>query len=315
LVGLQVLRFLLLAMAPLVMAATASAQPQSFRDCTSCPEMVTIPKGAFEMGPAPGEEERERVPTERRQGSQRRITIDYSFALGKYEVTRGEFAAFVEATGYQAGMSCWGWDTDGVLRDAPGRTWRNAGFEQTDRDPVMCVNWDDAKAYVAWMSKVTGKAYRLPSEAEWEYAARAGSKETRYWGDKLESSCQYGNFADLAGATALGWDKAEGKVFQCNDGHVYTAPVGSFKPNAFGLYDMLGNVWEWVEDCYTTLPDGAPTDGRPIVTDACTERLLRGGSWYNSPWLVRSAFRYYGSGGVRSRSVGFRVARSDAPKP
>ncbi len=307
----MLLRFLLLAMAPLVLASTASAQPKSFSDCKSCPEMVTIPKGSFEMGPAAGEEEREHVPADRRQGAQRRITLDYSFAIGKYEVTRGEFAAFVEATGYQAGMSCWGWDTDGVLRDAPGRTWRNAGFEQTDRDPVMCVNWDDAKAYVGWLSKITGKAYRLPTEAEWEYAARAGSKETRYWGDKREDSCQYGNFADLAGATALGWDKTPDKTFPCNDGHVYTAPVGSFKPNAFGLYDMLGNVWEWVEDCYTTLPASAPTDGRAILTDGCTERLLRGGSWYNSPWLVRSAFRYYGSGGVRSRSVGFRVARSN----
>ena len=112
-----------------------SAQAQSFRDCATCPEMVTIPKGFYEMGPAPGEEQREGVPPENRHRKQRKITIGYSFALGKYEVTRGEFAAFVEATGYQAGMSCWGWDTDGVLRDAPDRTWRSAGFAQTDRDP------------------------------------------------------------------------------------------------------------------------------------------------------------------------------------
>jgi formylglycine-generating enzyme required for sulfatase activity len=303
--------FLLLAMTPFAMASSGSAQTETFRDCTSCPEMVVIPKGSFEMGPQPGEEEREGVPVERRLGSQRRITIGYSFALGKYEVARGEFAAFVETTGYQAGISCWGWDTDGVLRDAPGRSWRSAGFEQTDRDPVMCVNWDDAKAYVAWLSKITGKSYRLPTEAEWEYAARAGSKGTRYWGDELESSCQYGNFADQTGAAALGWDKTPDKVFPCRDGHVYTAPVGSFKPNAFGLYDMLGNVWEWVEDCYSPRLTNAPTDGRPVLADACAERLLRGGSWYNSPWLARAAFRYFGAGGVRSRSVGFRVARSN----
>jgi formylglycine-generating enzyme len=297
-------------MASTASAQTQSSQPQTFRDCANCPEMVTIPKGSYEMGPAPDEEQREGVPVANRQGLQRRITIDYSFALGKYEVTRGEFAVFVEATGYQAGISCWGWDTDGVLRDAPGRSWRSAGFEQTDRDPVMCVNWDDAKAYAAWLSKVTGKTYRLPSEAEWEYAARAGSKGTRYWGDAPDDSCKYGNFADMAGAIALGWDKKPDKIFMCNDGHAYTAPVGSFKPNAFGLYDMMGNVWEWVDDCYTDLPVGSPTDGRPVVADACAQRLLRGGSWYNSPWLVRSAFRYFGSGGVRSRSVGFRVARS-----
>jgi len=295
-------------------ASMGSAQAQSFRDCSSCAEMVTIPKGSFDMGPAPGEEQREGVPEANRQGPQHRVTIDYSFALGKYEVTRGEFAAFVEATGYQAGNSCWGWDTDGVLRDAPGRSWRDAGFPQTDRDPVMCVNWDDTKAYTAWLSKVTGKTYRLPSEAEWEYAARAGSKGTRYWGDSLENSCQYGNFADLAGAAALNWNRTPDKIFPCNDGHVYTSPVGSYKPNAFGLYDMLGNVWEWVEDCYIVFPAGSPTDGRPFLVDGCTQRLLRGGSWYNSPWLVRSGFRYFGPGGVRSRSVGFRVARTN-PAP
>ncbi|HLG45075.1 MAG TPA: formylglycine-generating enzyme family protein [Reyranella sp.] len=293
-------------------ASIGSAHAQSFRDCpTICPEMVTAPPGSASLGPASGEEEREGIPEARRQGDQRKITISRPFALGKYEVTRGEFAAFVAATGYQAGISCWGWDTDGVLRDAPGRSWRSAGFEQTDNHPVMCVNWDDAKAYAAWLSKLTGKTYRLPSEAEWEYAARGGTTTARYWGNALEGACQYGNFADLTGAAALNWEHKPDKIFLCADNYVYTSPVGTYKPNAFGLYDMLGNVWEWVEDCYNVHPQDAPTDGSPLLTGDCAQRLLRGGSWYSSPYLVRAAYRYFGPSGVRSRSVGFRIARTE----
>jgi sulfatase modifying factor 1 len=293
------------------LASIGSAHAQSFRDCPTCPEMVTIPVGSANLGPAPGEEEREGIPEAKRQGDQRKIAISRPFALGKYEVTRGEFAAFVAATGHQPGLSCWGWDTDGVLRDAPGRSWRSAGFEQTDTHPVMCVNWDDAKAYAAWLSKLTGKRYRLPSEVQWEYAARGGSTTARYWGNALEGSCQYGNVADLTGATALNWDHKPDKIFLCADNYVYTSPVGTYKPNAFGLYDMLGNVWEWVEDCYDVHPKDIPTDGSPLLTGDCTKRVLRGGSWYSSPYLVRAAYRYAGPGSVRSRSVGFRIARME----
>jgi formylglycine-generating enzyme required for sulfatase activity len=123
----------------LAIALTAPAQAQVFRDCPTCPEMMTIAKGAFDMGPAPGEEEREGIPASNRQGAQRTVTIGYSFAMGKYEVTRGEFAAFVAATGHESGISGWGCNTEGQLQDTPGRSWRSAGFEQTDRDPVMCV--------------------------------------------------------------------------------------------------------------------------------------------------------------------------------
>jgi formylglycine-generating enzyme required for sulfatase activity len=209
--------------------------------------MVVIPKGAVEMGPQPGEEEREGVPVERRLRTQRQITIGYSFALGKYEVTRGAFAQ-ISPFGFVSSRRS---PAEKVLERTDDSFVRTADADFVaaqfgNRDPVMCVNWDDAKAYVAWLSKITGKSYRLPTESEWEYAARAGSKGTRYWGDELDSSCQFGNFADQTGAAALGWDKTPDKIFPCSDGHVYTSPVGSFKPNAFGLYDMLGNVWEWV---------------------------------------------------------------------
>ncbi len=237
------------------------------------------------------------------------MTIASPFWLGRNAVTRDEFAAFVAATNHRTGDSCHVPGADGTWRDVPGRTWRAPGFAQTGRHPVACVFWDDAMAYVAWLSKTTGKTYHLPSEAEWEYAARAGTRTARFWGDGRNEACRFANVADQTGAATLGWNKAA--VFQCTDGHAYTSAVGSFEANPWGLHDMLDNVFQWTADCWNGNYLGAPADGRARTTGNCAERVTRGGSWDTLPRIVRAANRGGGSTAIRNGKRGFRVARTD----
>jgi len=310
------LRLLLLLLGPVVvLAVPARAQP-GYRDCAQCPELVPISAGSYMMGAAPGEEEREGVPPEHRGRSQpqRRVTIAYGFSLGKYEVTQAEFGAFVRATGHWTGSSCWTFRADGTYAEVQGLDWRNPGFPQTARDPVVCVNSDDVQAYVGWLKRTTGKNYRLPSEAEWEYAARAGSTSARYWGDSREGVCLYGNVADLTVASRYNFQRKSEYFFPCSDSHVHTAPVGQFRPNAFDLHDMLGNVWEMTGDCWSQDLSGTPLDGRyreAVHAGDCSKRVARGGSWASVLWYARAATRVTGTVGVRSSSHGFRVARGN----
>ena len=174
--------------------------------------------------------------------------------------------------------------------------------------PVINVSWDDAQRYVDWLSGTTGQTYRLLTEAEWEYAARAGTRGPRYW-IKQENACAYAAFT-IQGkpSTTTPWDS-----FDCDDGYSATAPVGEFQPNAFGLYDMLGNVWEWVEDCFPGSYQGAPIDGKAWVAKYCLFRMSRGGGWYSKPLFVRSANRNWFSPVLRKDYLGFRVARKLTP--
>lgn len=292
------IRLVLMSMAAgsLGLASGALAEPQTFKDCADCPEMVAIQAGAFRMGPAPGEEEREGVDKDFRLGASHRVAVP-AFAIGKYEVTRTEYEAFVKATGHSDG-------------ECGNKNWRNPGFPQTERDPVVCVSWSDAMAYIGWLSRTTGKTYRLPSEAEWEYAARAGAQTTFYWGGSHNEACGYGNFADLTYAAAEKNVPAS-DIFPCTDGYARTSPVGRFKPNAFGLHDMLGNAWEWTADCFNRKYSGAPTDGRAWLTGGCTLRVQRGGSWYDAPWSARAATRIDQEAESRNINRGFRVARTN----
>jgi D-alanyl-D-alanine carboxypeptidase len=280
---------------------------ETFRDCAECPEMVVVPAGNFTMGSPASETTRESVPDEyaSRERPQHRVTIARSFALGKYEVTRAEFAAFVGATGRDPG-GCWFWDGS-EAKDDSSKSWRDPGFTQTERDPVACVSWGDAREYVRWLSNKTGQDYGLPSEAEWEYAARAGTTTARYWGEDPDSACGYGNVHDRT-------SKAENQFVwpnhDCRDGHANTAPVGSFQANRFGLHDVLGNVGEWVEDCWNENYSGAPTDGAAWTTGECAPRVLRGGSWYDHPRDVRTAIRDRYNPGVRDYGIGFRISRT-----
>ena len=266
------------------------------------PEMVFLKGGSFLMGsPERGHERFER---------QHRVQVG-DVLIARTEVTVDAFRRFVEASGYRTDAErnagtwsgCYGWDlSDDEWTWRPGRSWRAPGFDQGPDSPVVCVSWNDAQAYLAWLSAQTGEAYRLPTEAEWEYAARAGTTTARFWGDDPHQACDYANVADQT--------QGPGGVFQvnqhlCRDGHWYPAPVGSYRPNPWGLSDMLGNVWEWTCSAFEETYGGSETrcesdsDYRPV----------RGGGWYVEPMLVRAASRIADSPPFRTADTGFRPVR------
>ena len=284
---------------PLVVADTRRQDLDVFRDCPDCPEMVVVPAGTFRMGSPASEAGRYDDV-----GPRHEVTLRSPFALGRYEVTRREYAAFVSATGWSS-RGCYQWEGRWKLDD--DASWRAPGFAQGEGHPVVCVNWTDAQAYVRWLREETGKGYRLPSEAEWEYAARGGTTTSRYWGNMSSAQCAYGNGADAAAKRVHpGWT-----VASCDDGAVHTASVGSYEANAFGLFDMLGNVWEWTEDCWHGTYAGAPGDGSAWTRGGdCGRRVLRGGSWRSHPPYVRSASRNRYTTGDRLGAAGFRVSRT-----
>lgn len=291
------------------------ADAQVFRDCPTCPEMVVVPPGSFEMGVTPDEEEREGVPDSVRDRGVplRKVSIAHPFALGRYEVTRKQFAAFVQATGHEMASYCRVLVRDGQFYEAIDLDWRNPGFAQTENDPVVCVTRADAQAYADWLGRTTGLGYRLPSEAEWEYAARAGTRTARYWGDARGDACTYGNMPDLTLPDQFKRERRADLLFSCRDNFAYTAPVGQFRPNAFGMHDMLGNVWELTADCWNPTYDRAPTDGRTWDTSGdCSFGVARGGSWSSFPWGVRAGFRNAGRVSIRHSHVGFRVVRTNS---
>lgn len=264
---------------------------RKFRECAQCPEMVVVPSGSFMMGSPEGEAGRDS-----NEGPQRRVTIGQAFAVGKYEVTFGEWEACVldgGCGGYRPGDEGWG----------------------RERRPVINVSWDDAQAYVSWLNRrvsgtlvgaSTGSGgvgpYRLLSEAEWEYAARAGTVTAFHTGQTITPAQANfdGNYTYNGSATGVYRKR--------------TVPVGEFAANAFGLHDMHGNVWEWTQDCWNGDYRGAPSDGAARTTGDCTFRVLRGGSWGHPPGGLRSAYRARGTSSGRDDSlVGFRVARTITP--
>lgn len=263
---------------------------------TGCaPAAVRLPAGTFLAGSPAIETEALTVPPEQaaREQPQRMVQIGPGLAIQRTEVTRGEFARFAAATGWRPDGPC------SYLADGPANRWeadmahdwRNPGFAQSDRHPVVCVSHADAESYARWFSKRTGRRFRLPTGDEWEYAARAGTTGMRWWGDA--APCAYANVSDRSRAKAHNRGDVEAsKFFDCEDNYVETAPVGTFKPNGWGLYDMLGNVWEWTSDC---APDG------------CTSHLDRGGSWTNSPRYLRAAARHPDITGARTTVLGFRL--------
>lgn len=263
---------------------SASAQPRLFQDCTDCPSMLSVPAGSFTMGVPAGEEEREGLPQAflGRSVPQTRTTIGRRFAMGQYPVTRGQFAAFFAATGHDSGNQCWVFGnhsgTSWSYAERQGYSWRAPGFAQTDQHPVVCVSWEDAQAYARWLSQRTGKAYRLLSEAEWEYVARAGSPMARFWGNGRDEACAHANVADLTMFQTLNLQRDGERNFNCADGFAHTSPVGSFRPNAFQAYDTLGNVWQWTQDCWNASLQGQPANGNARTTGDCVLRVLRGGS-------------------------------------
>jgi sulfatase modifying factor 1 len=279
----------------------------TFRECNrECPLMVVVPAGTFTMGT-----ERLAVESDGREGPpQHSVTFAKPFALGAYDVMRGEFAQFVRATDYQTKRGCNVVDSEGRWITDPDKDWHNPGFKQTDRDPVVCVSWHDAQAYILWLNRKVASndpgrgPYRLPSEAEWEYGVRAGSTTSYYWGP--EASHELANYGiEHCGPCGA---RKEGR-----DQWYFTSPVGSFPPNAFGLYDASGNVWQWTQDCMHYSFDGAPADGSAWTTDtnrACYNRVLRGGSWLDPGFLLTIFVRNPWAPDDRNYANGFRVART-----
>ncbi len=283
-------------------AAGAAPAGRIFKDCRDCPEMVVVPAGEFLMGRDGGEKDRYEGPV-------RRVRIGYQFAVGRFEVTNAQYRRFVEATGHKsAGTGCNAFFGNKV-EPLPNTSWRDPGYGRPIRDdePVACIRWSDAKAYAAWLAGRTGKRYRLLTEAEWEYAARAGTAGIYTWGDDASFACRYANIHDVA-AVRSGPDLPYGPP-PCDDGYAEVAPVGRFAPNAFGLHDMIGNVWEWVEDCYQMPYGEGPVDGSAQLTFGCDRRGVRGGSWRTAYERQRPAFRGRDPEALTSQIFGMRVAR------
>jgi formylglycine-generating enzyme required for sulfatase activity len=289
-------------------AATQPKPGSVFRDCTeNCPQMVVVPPGAFKMGS--DEVNDMRGGEKRTAGPVRQITIAKPFAVGKYEVTNAEYAAFVDATGYRPSTVCGFNQTENFNIDFRGPLF---GKKPEANAPVVCVSWNDAIAYTMWLSGKTGKRYRLLTEAEWEYAARAGSTTKWPWGDDDAQACLHENIYDLDGEADMpGGGKVSWSAVPCHDGHATLAPVGSYPPNAFGLHDMLGNAWEWVEDCVVQPYPAAPVDGSAVeVQGVCEKRGVRGASWYTRLDRHVPSFRGADTQVTSSHQFGFRVARS-----
>ncbi len=298
--------------AVLVGCASARLPGTVFRDCPHCPELVVVAAGSTVMGATEDEQRREAIPapmaaTER---PLHRVAIARALAVGRFEVTRAEYAAYraAEPGDGQAGCEVF----DGTTRRwtlRNDRSWRDPGFVQDERHPVACISWEEAHGYASWLSRITGRRYRLPSEAEWEFYARAGTRTARYWGEGREAACDHANVSDLTRAEAQGIDASPEVTFQCHDGVVQTAQVGRRPPNAFGLFDVQGNVWEWMRDCYSADHAGAPTDGSARMGGDCSKHMNRGGSWVNSPRYLRSAARHADLTLRRNDVLGLRVVR------
>ncbi|MEQ1755552.1 MAG: formylglycine-generating enzyme family protein [Micropepsaceae bacterium] len=288
------------------------------QDCKDCPNMVQIPSGEYRMGTSAGEykwaddlgsmgvDVRFEVP-------QHTVTVR-AFWMGVTEITRRQYSEFVRETNYQFG----GCHDEGTY-DAqhPRREykydWRHpfAEHAQSDDEPVVCVNQSDALAYIDWLNKKAGKHYRLPSEAEWEYATRAGTTTGRYWGWRNVDTCKYENAYDLSALGVLhSYEDLIKEHFDCADRFVFTSPVATFSANGFGLWDTMGNVMEWVTDCFHPSYINAPVDGSAWVAGDCRIRVVRGGYWGAVPSELRSGFRMGLSPTARHNNLGFRVARS-----
>lgn len=281
----------------LVGTETISARPRG-----PLPEMVTIPAGSALLGSTEAETTREaRTPAFAAfEHPQRKVKFERPFAIGKYHVTKAQFAAFVRATARKVDGCTIAIDGKWSATALAGYNFARPGFFQRGDEPAVCVSWDDAAAYAAWLSARTGQRYRLPREDEWEYAARGGTQTARWWGDETSDICTRANGGDQLYAAVFTADKSANP--SCSDGYIYTSPVGRFRANRFGLYDMYGNAWQWTADCFAAVAGSA-------AVEPCAGRSIRGGSWHNSVSTLRSATRFSLPPAMRSSSLGFRVLR------
>ena len=282
-------------------SGTWGAAGSLLRDCVECPELIVVPPGSGVMGSPLSETGRFED-----EGPQHAVTLDRPFAVSRTPVTRAQFEIFVRATQRTDPTGCASVSAEGQWDKTSGLSWCNPGFDQTAEHPVVCVSWEDSQAYATWLSKRTGRTYRLLSEAEYEYMARAGSTTVFAWGASDQDLCAHANGFDASARRAHpDWPAAA-----CDDGFPFTAPVCAFPANAFGVCDAVGNVFQWTEDCFLTGGyAGAPTDGSPRTAEGCELRAIRGGSWLNSSRGLRVAMRDRDRQGDAYTNVGFRIAR------
>ena len=308
---------------PSLLSAEEPKKPSDTKQITIGMKLTLIPSGEFQMGSGESAEataaffkktygqDYPKASLFKDEHPQHRVRITKPFYLGTYHVTRGQFRQFVADTAYKTDaergeVGAFGWDPDKKeFRLNEKYSWRDVGFEQTDEHPVVNVSWNDAVAFCQWLSKKEGKTYRLPTEAEWEYACRAGTTTRYYSGDDPETLANVGNVADAAAKAEFpDWKY----TIKANDGYVFTAPVGKFKPNAFGLYDMHGNAWQWCADRYGAEYYAESPADDPTGPEAGDDRVLRGGSWYLGPFDSCSAARFGVSPDFQYIFTGFRVA-------
>jgi formylglycine-generating enzyme required for sulfatase activity len=287
-------------------AAVIALTRPSFKDCEDCPEMVALPAGEFMMGAPPDERFRQED-----DGLPRRVVIGKRVAIGKFEVTNDQFSAFIADTGTTLGNTCKaivGFDGGYAVFGPAEASFRQPGFEISGAHPVVCVSWHEAQAYAAWLKRRTGRPYRLPTEAEWEYAARAETETMYSFGSDETLLCAFARFADLD--SQFGWRTS------CRSNNVTYGPipVGQLKPNPWGLFDMHGNAWEWVEDCWTPIASEIPTDGSAFSrAGKCEMGVVRGGSFASGARRLRSAARLPTPVAAHYHNYGFRVALSLDP--
>jgi formylglycine-generating enzyme required for sulfatase activity len=310
-------------------AQQVPAEENAYTSKTGGMKFVRIKAGTFTMGSSRAEQDdvAKKYFEGKRQSwmdgeNAHEVALSQDFLLGIHEVTRGQFRKFVEDSGYKTeaetdGNGGWGYNAEkdnfeGPIYDSKKQEWggtktayrwRQTGFPQSDDHPVVNVTWNDAVKFAAWLSKKDGREYRLPTEAEWEYACRGGSTSRYHFGDDEEELSKFGNVADASAKAKFSLLK---DTIKSDDGYVFTAPVGNYKANKFGLYDMHGNAWEWCSDWYDDYPSGRVTDPKGPATGSY--RVLRGGSWNDLAWYCRSAFRYGYVPSSRGSNLGFRLA-------
>lgn len=257
-----------------------------------------------------------------------RVRISRAFEMGQHEVTVGQFRHFLAASGYQPesirdGTGAYGYNPnydpsttprgDAFEGRNPRYSWANPGFAQTDDSPVVNVTWNDAQALAQWLSQTEQRRYRLPTEAEWEYACRAGSRSRYPHTDDPAQLHLIGNLFDQAAAPL--WPRWSAQALPGNDGYAFTAPVGSFAPNGFGLHDMVGNVWEWVQDWHGDRYYAESPETDPPGPASGTVRVRRGGSWHTWAFYARCSYRNWNDPATRYTLVGIRLVREIAPTP
>ena len=297
-----------------VPAAPAAPSTASFTDCAGCPEMATIPAGSATLGSTADERRRAGIIPlfGNREGPPFQVTFAKPFAIGRKEITRAQYRVFVEATKRpDPGMCGVHESKTDSWAPRPGFNWRKPGFEQADDHPVVCIAYDDAAAYANWLGARTGKPYRLPSDAEWEYAARGGTGTMWYWGDVPEDGCKQANLLSAGTVARLGFPNSLAGRLVCSGQRSFTVPAGSTPPNPFGLFDMAGNAFEWAADCNSPDNRDARHDGTPRAAGDCARHYLKGGAFHTPYWLTRPAVRGAPlASDIRMFAVGFRVARS-----